>query len=108
MTTSHPTLYQPEYEHASCGLGFIAQVSGRPARAIVDGGLTLLENLAHRGASGSEAETGDGAGILIQIPHGFLRREMALSGPRLPRPGRYAVGMLFLSPEESGLTEMDI
>ena len=65
-------LYDPAYEHDACGVGMVADLNGRPDHDIVDRGLTVLERLAHRGASGAEVNTGDGAGILVQIPHRFL------------------------------------
>ena len=65
-------LYDPAYEHDACGVGMVADLHGRPDHDIVDRGLTVLERLAHRGASGAEVETGDGAGILVQVPHRFL------------------------------------
>ena len=67
-------LYDPAYEHDACGVGMVADLNGRPDHDIVDRGLTVLERLAHRGASGAEVNTGDGAGILVQIPHRFLGR----------------------------------
>ena len=65
-------LYHPSFEHDSCGVGFIANIKGRKSHQIVKDGLTMLERMAHRGACGCEANTGDGAGILIQVPHEFL------------------------------------
>ncbi|HUD15912.1 MAG TPA: hypothetical protein VMQ59_01570, partial [Acidimicrobiales bacterium] len=67
-----PGLYDASYEHDACGVGMVADLQGRPDHDIVDKGLTVLERLAHRGASGAEVETGDGAGILVQVPHRFL------------------------------------
>jgi len=89
-------LYDPRNEHDACGFGFVVDLQGRKSHAIVRSALEVLVNLEHRGASGSEKNTGDGAGILIQIPHAFLAREAAKLGFRLPAPGRYGVGMLFL------------
>src|SRR3974377_1789795 len=65
-------LYDPHYEHDACGVGMVADLHGRPDHDIVDKALTVLERLAHRGASGAEVETGDGAGILVQVPHRFF------------------------------------
>ncbi|MBI5947629.1 MAG: glutamate synthase large subunit [Chloroflexi bacterium] len=88
-------LYTPQHEHDSCGVGFVVHLKGNRSHQIIDDGLTALENLHHRGASGSEVNTGDGAGILIQLPHEFFRRECAALGIRLPEDGHYAAGTLF-------------
>src|SRR5918995_2603741 len=96
-------LYDPLYEHDSCGLGFVARVDGRRTRETVEEGLEVLRNLEHRGTSGRDPETGDGAGILTQIPDAFLRRECRSRGLELPPAGCYAVGMLFESGEEESL-----
>ena len=95
MTTPKTGLYDPAYEHDACGLGFVARVDGRRTRQTVEEGLEILVNLEHRGASGSDPETGDGAGILTQIPDAFFRRECEPLGFELPREGRYGVGILF-------------
>jgi len=89
-------LYDPRYEHDACGTGFVAHVKGRRSHAIVDDALTVLEKLSHRGARGAEPNTGDGAGILTQLPHAFFAAEAARLGFALPPPGDYGVGMLFL------------
>ena len=89
-------LYDPHNEHDACGVGFVAHIKGRQSHAIVRQGLQILENLTHRGAVGADPLAGDGAGILIQIPDGFLREECAPLGIELPAPGRYAAGMMFL------------
>ena len=89
-------LYDPRYEHDSCGVGFVVDVKGRRSRRIVEQGIQVLLNLEHRGACGSEPNTGDGAGILLQIPHEFFARECENRKFNLPRPGDYAVGMVFL------------
>jgi glutamate synthase (NADPH/NADH) large chain len=101
--TPGPGLYDPRYEHDACGLGFVARVDGRRTRETVEEGLEVLRNLEHRGTSGRDPETGDGAGILTQIPDAFLRRECRSLGIELPPAGCYAVGMLFESGEEEGL-----
>ncbi len=88
-------LYNPENEHDSCGVGFIVHLKGHRSHQIIDDGLTALEHLNHRGASGSEPNTGDGAGILIQLPHEFFRRECAALGIRLPEAGHYGAGLFF-------------
>jgi glutamate synthase domain-containing protein 2/glutamate synthase domain-containing protein 1/glutamate synthase domain-containing protein 3 len=89
-------LYRPENEHDACGLGFVANVEGQKSHDIVLKGIQILINLTHRGACGCDPETGDGAGILIQIPHAFFERECAALGFTLPAPGEYGVGMMFL------------
>jgi glutamate synthase (ferredoxin) len=89
-------LYDPRFEHDACGTGFIAHVKGQSSHAIVHDALTILENLSHRGAQGSESNTGDGAGILLQLPHAFFVTECPRLGFSLPNPGEYGVGMLFL------------
>ncbi|MBM4411230.1 MAG: glutamate synthase large subunit, partial [Chloroflexi bacterium] len=93
-------LYNPAMEHDSCGVGFIAHLKGNRSHQIVSDGLLALENLDHRGASGSEPNTGDGAGILIQIPDGFFRDEATRLGFALPEAGAYGVGVLFASKDE--------
>src|SRR5262245_25128278 len=89
-------LYDPAHEHDACGVGFVVDVKGRRSHAIVGQALTVLKNLLHRGACGCEVNTGDGAGILIQMPHAFLARETARLGIALPAPGQYGAGMVFL------------
>ena len=91
-------LYDPSFEHDACGTGFVAHVKGQRSHEIVRQALTALENMSHRGASGSEPNTGDGAGILLQVPHAFLAKVCAEEGFQLPKPGRYGVGMVFLPP----------
>ncbi|MBV9291840.1 MAG: glutamate synthase subunit alpha, partial [Frankiales bacterium] len=86
-------LYDPANEHDACGVAFVADMHGRSSNGIVRDALTALHNLDHRGAYGSEVNTGDGAGILLQIPDGFLR---AVSGLELPKVGSYATGLVFL------------
>ncbi|TMB10047.1 MAG: glutamate synthase subunit alpha, partial [Deltaproteobacteria bacterium] len=95
-------LYDPALEHDSCGFGFVVDIKGRPSHDIVVKALGVLCNLEHRGATGAEKETGDGAGILLQTPHAFLAAECAKLGLTLPDPGRYGVGMVFLPPSEHG------
>jgi len=92
-------LYQSKHEHDACGIGFIVNIKGKQSHDIIRDSLTVLENLDHRGATGSEANTGDGAGILMQIPHDFLDYSCRGLGINLPRPGQYGVGMFFLPPE---------
>ena len=89
-------LYDPRFEHDACGVGMVADLHGQPDHDIVDKALTVLEHLAHRGASGAEVETGDGAGILVQVPHRFLVGAAQAAGFTLPEAGGYAVGLAFL------------
>ncbi len=92
-------LYDPQFEHDACGVGFIVHKSGKKSHAIVEQGLTILENLEHRGACGCETNTGDGAGILMQIPHKFLVKVAAAANITLPEAGQYGVGMVYASPD---------
>ncbi|HEV2417239.1 MAG TPA: glutamate synthase large subunit [Terriglobia bacterium] len=89
-------LYDPLNERDACGIGFVANIEGRKSHEIIAKGLQILINLTHRGACGCDPETGDGAGILIQIPHAFFDREGSRWGFTLPPPGEYGVGMVFL------------
>lgn len=89
-------LYDPRYEHDSCGLGFVVHIKGQRSNAIVRQALRVLINLLHRGACGSEQNTGDGAGILIQMPDRFLRKETRRLGIALPPAGEYGAGLVFL------------
>ncbi len=94
-------LYDPQFEHDACGLGFVVNMKGKKSHQMVSDALKILVNLDHRGACGCEANTGDGAGILIQIPHDFFVTEAARLGFKLPAFGHYGVGQLFL-PKDSG------
>ena len=100
-------LYDPRYEHEACGTGFVVDIKGRKSHDIVQKAIQVLLNLEHRGACGSEKNTGDGAGILLQIPHLFLAAEGAKLKIELPPPGQYAVGMVFLPTEEESRTECE-
>jgi glutamate synthase (NADPH/NADH) large chain len=96
MTTTPPRaqgLYDPAFEHDACGVAFVVDLHGRASHALVEQGITALVHLDHRGASGAETNTGDGAGILVQIPDAFYR---AVVGAPLPDAGRYATGVAFL------------
>ncbi|WP_041375373.1 glutamate synthase large subunit [Polymorphum gilvum] len=95
-------LYNPAREHDACGVGFIAQMKGVKSHRVVADGLKILENLTHRGAVGADPLMGDGAGMLVQIPHAFFAAELAASGIALPEPGQYGVGFLFL-PQDAAL-----
>ena len=94
-------LYDPALDKDSCGVGFIADIKGRKSQKIVKDALTILVNLEHRGAVGADPRAGDGAGILIQIPHKFFARKAAEIGFSLPAPGEYAVGYLFMPRDEA-------
>ena len=93
-------LYDPAHEHDACGIGFVASIPGHKSHDIIRKGIQVLLNLTHRGACGCDPETGDGAGVLIQIPHKFLARECGKLGFELPEPGDYGVGMTFLPVEK--------
>jgi glutamate synthase (NADPH/NADH) large chain len=97
---SAPTdgLYDPRFEHDACGIALVADLHGRPSHGLVRRAITALEHLAHRGATGSEEDSGDGAGILLQVPHGFYREVVDFD---LPEAGHYAAGIAFLSREPS-------
>ena len=76
-TDRQQSLYRTEYEHDACGVGMVANLSGEATHDIVEKGMTVLKRLMHRGATGNDPETGDGAGLLLKIPHAFFRRELA-------------------------------
>src|SRR6266404_4587518 len=86
-------LYDPQYEHDACGVGFVVDIKGRRSATIVQKALQVLKNLQHRGACGCEVNTGDGAGILLQVPDTFLRK---VAPAPLPAAGEYGVGLVFL------------
>ena len=94
-------LYDPRFEHDSCGVGFVVDIEGRRTNRIVRQALEVVVNLRHRGAKGSEANTGDGAGILLQVPHEFFGQEFSRTGLELPEPGSYGVGMIALPPQDA-------
>src|SRR5512136_2245658 len=89
-------LYDPALDKDSCGVGFIANIKGRKSHKIIEDALTILLNLEHRGAVGADPRAGDGAGILVQTPHKFLAKKAGALGIKLPAPGHYAVGALFM------------
>ncbi|MCZ6891636.1 MAG: glutamate synthase subunit alpha, partial [Chloroflexi bacterium] len=92
-------LYDPQFERDACGVGVVANIAGFKSHDIIEKGLEVLVNLSHRGARGADPETGDGAGLLLQMPHQLFRRECAKLGISLPEPGQYGVGMVFLPME---------
>jgi len=92
LSTPQPQgLYHPRNEHDACGMGLVANIRGEKSHEIVRKGLEVLINLTHRGAAGCDPETGDGAGILIQIPHEFFARDCGELGTQLPGPGEYTI-----------------
>ncbi len=93
-------LYHPAQEHDACGIGFVANVRGHKSHEIISKGIQVLLNLTHRGACGCDPKTGDGAGILLQIPHEFFVKKCGKLGFELPAPGAYGVGMTFLPVEK--------
>src|SRR4051794_773404 len=97
-------MYDPAYEHDNCGVGAVADLSGEPRHETLVRALDVLDRLEHRGATGPEIDTGDGAGILLQTPDDFLR---AVAGFELPEPGRYACGMVFLPREDEPRAEIE-
>ncbi len=97
-------MYDPAFEHDACGIGFVANIKGHKSHQHISDALTVLENMEHRGACGCENNTGDGAGILFQIPHEFFFDECLQFGTHLPQPGKYACGMIFF-PKSVGLRE---
>lgn len=93
-------LYDPQFEKDACGMGFTAHIKGTPSHQIVSQALTMLENMEHRGGQGSEPNSGDGAGIMVQIPHRFFVKEAKALDFELPEKGQYGVAMVFLSRDE--------
>jgi glutamate synthase (NADPH) large chain len=91
-------LYRPEFERDACGIGFYAHLKGKPSHDIIKKGLHMLRQLEHRGGQGSDPQTGDGAGIMVQIPHEYFK--VACGKMKLPPKGRYGVGMVFLPEDE--------
>lgn len=99
-------LYDPRFEHDACGVGMVCHIRGERSHDIVRDGLSILKNLAHRGAYGCDATTGDGAGILMQMPHGFLNGVAAECSIRLPQAGDYACGLVFLPQDPTGRQQL--
>ena len=89
-------LYDPDYEHDSCGVGFVANIKGNKSHQTIEDGLTILKKLVHRGACGCEENTGDGVGMLVQMPHKFFTRVCPNSGINLPDYGHYGAALVFL------------
>ena len=89
-------LYYPSFDHDACGVGMVANIHGKASNKIIQQGLTILDNLAHRGACGADPDTGDGGGILLSLPHDFFAEQLALASISIPDIGEYAVGMVFI------------
>ncbi|MFA7271177.1 MAG: glutamate synthase subunit alpha, partial [Candidatus Omnitrophota bacterium] len=94
-------LYDPRFEHDSCGVGFVCNVKGLKSHTIVAQGLEILRSLAHRGATGADPKTGDGAGILIQMPHEFMLKVAAENKIILPDKDKYGTGLVFFPTDAS-------
>ena len=97
-------LYRPEFEHDACGIGALAHLKGERSHQMIDDALSVLVNLEHRGGKGLEHNTGDGAGILFQVPHHFFRKEAQKCGHLLPDEGDYGVAMLFFPQDDRGVS----
>ncbi|GBG94779.1 glutamate synthase large subunit [Ligilactobacillus salitolerans] len=106
MRKTKNLLYDPRYEHDACGMGFIAHIDGRQDHELIEQALTMLERMNHRGGTGSEPDSGDGAGVLLQLPDTFFRQEADRLGFHLPQAGDYAVAQLFLPQENSNKETM--
>ena len=98
-------LYNPENEHDACGVGFIAHIKGKASHEIVEQGLEILKNLVHRGAVGADPKAGDGAGILIQLPHQFFKETCSENGIELPKEGGYGIGTVFVPQNDDGVAQ---
>ena len=103
QTPSQKGLYRPQFEHDACGIGALAHLKGKRSHQMIDDALSVLVNLEHRGGVGLEKNTGDGAGILLQVPHRFFRKEAQKCGHLLPAEGDYGVAMLFLPADDEGI-----
>ncbi len=101
------TLYSPAHEHDSCGVGFVVNIGNKKDHAIIQDGLRILRHLEHRGATGAEPDVGDGAGILIQTPHLFVKKLAEKAGCRLPEEGAYAIGHIFMPPKEESQKQLE-
>lgn len=102
--TTQKSLYDSAFEHDACGIGFIANLKGVKSHQTIKNAISMLENMEHRGATGFEVNTGDGAGVLIQMPHQFFKEECEKIGIALPEYGKYGVGMIFF-PKDVKLRE---
>ena len=97
-------LYEPSMEHDSCGIGFLANLKAKKTHKLIEDSLIMLRNMEHRGGCGCEPETGDGAGIMIQIPHEYFDKECKKEGINLPEEGKYGVGVVFF-PKDDAVSE---
>ena len=97
MDLRERSLYDSQYEHDACGIGMVVNIHGKKSHQLIDSALTVLENMQHRGAEGADGKSGDGAGIMIQIPHEFT----LLQGIAVPEKGKYGTGLIFLPKEET-------
>ena len=104
MSTKPSGLYDPRYDHDACGVAFVARLDGRPTHEVVQRGVTVVTNLEHRGATGADPTTGDGAGLLMQMPDALLRGSVDFA---LPEHGRYGVAVCFLPREAARRTELE-
>jgi glutamate synthase (NADPH/NADH) large chain len=93
--------YRSEFEHDACGIGFVAHIKGRKSHSIIENGLDILRNMSHRGAEGADSKTGDGAGIMIQVPRDFF----LMQGYNVPPAGQFATGLVFVPKEETSRDE---
>ncbi len=100
-------MYDPRNEKDACGVGFVANLKGKPCHSIIQDGLHVLKNIEHRGAVGAEPKMGDGAGMLVQIPHAFLKKACSAEGFELPGPGKYAVAQVFMPQNQELLEEIE-
>ncbi|EAR11077.1 glutamate synthase, large subunit, GOGAT [Reinekea sp. MED297] len=101
MKQQHPGLYRPEFEHDACGIGFVANLKGRKSHDVIENALTMLTTMEHRGGTGVDIASGDGAGVLIQIPHELFSDEAEKLEMPLPAFGEYGVGMVFFPADDS-------
>ena len=95
-------LYNSDYEHDACGVGMVVNIHGNKSHELVDNALKVLENMRHRGAEGADGRTGDGAGIMLQIPHEFI----LLQGIPVPEKGKYGTGLVFLPKDEKAQSDI--
>src|SRR5690554_3748064 len=103
MSVRQWPLYDPNLEHDACGVGLVVQIDGTPSRTIVEKALAGLVNLTHRGAVGADARTGDGAGVMIQVPHPLFAETLANTGHGDLGAGDYGVAMMFLPNDQAEL-----
>ncbi|MCD6311116.1 MAG: hypothetical protein J7M11_01495, partial [Elusimicrobia bacterium] len=100
-------LYDKRFEHDSCGVGFVADIKGKASHQTVKDGITVLKNLVHRGALGGDLKTGDGAGMLLRIPHLFFCAEALKKGFSLPEKGHYGIAFIFMPRSKTARTKLE-